>query len=101
VNASNQTDVMKNKMLRGQVLKTLTLFYPAPVDISNIKTALMTRGYIITADSMKVLHYLQDKGYIRMTENKIQDIDDSDLVELTAKGVDLIEDTIEDAGVVV
>lgn len=92
---------MKNKILRGQVLKTLTLFYPDAVDVSGIKSGLMARGIIVTADSMKTLHYLQDKGYIRITASKIQDLEDGDLIELTAKGVDLIEDTIQDPGVVI
>jgi hypothetical protein len=95
----NQTEVMKNKMLRGQVLRTLTLFYPSPVDVSGIKSALLTRGLLITADITKVLYYLKDKQYINISKSTITEIEDSDLVELTAKGVDLIEGTIDDPGV--
>lgn len=95
----DQVEVMKNKRLRGQVLRTLTLFYPSKVDVSGVKSALLTRGMIISADISKVLHYLQDKGYIKTSESKITEFEDSDLVELTAKGVDLIEGTIADAGV--
>lgn len=90
---------MKNKMLRGQVLRTLTLFYPSPVDVAGVKSALLTRGMIVSADIVKVLHYLEDKGYIKISENKISEIEDSNLIELTAKGVDLIEETITDPGV--
>lgn len=86
-------------MLRGQVLRTLTLFYPSPVDVSGIKSALLTRGLIISADIVKVIHYLENKGYIKISESKITEIEDSNLVELTAKGVDLIEGTITDPGV--
>lgn len=99
LNQANQTEVMKNKLLRGQILKTLTLFYPSPVNVNSLKTALMTRGVMATADITKTLHYLKDKEYIRITEGKIQEIEDDDLVELTAKGVDLMEGTIEDPGV--
>lgn len=95
----NQTEVMKNKMLRGQVLRTLTLFYPSPVDMQGIKSALITRGLFITADIVKVIHYLDDKEYIKTRESKIGEIEDSNLIELTAKGVDLIEGTITDSGV--
>lgn len=95
----DQVEVMKNKRLRGQVLRTLTLFYPSKVDVSGIKSALLTRGMTISADIAKVLHYLQDKGYVKISESKISDFEDSDLVELTAKGVDLIEGTIDDPGV--
>jgi hypothetical protein len=96
---ANQTQVMKNKIYRGQLLRTLTLFYPNPVDISSLKTALMTRGIVVTAEISNILHYLQDKQYIRVTEGRIVDLSDSDLIELTAKGVDLMECTITDPGV--
>lgn len=95
----DQVEVMKNKRLRGQVLRTLTLFYPSKVDVSGVKSGLLTRGMVISADISKVLHYLKDKGYIKTSESKITEFEDSDLVELTAKGVDLIEGTITDAGV--
>lgn len=95
----DQVEVMKNKRLRGQVLRTLTLFYPSKVDVSGIRSALLTRGMVISADISKVLHYLKDKEYIKTSECKISDFEDSDLVELTAKGIDLIEGTIEDPGV--
>ena len=95
----DQVEVMKNKRLRGQVLRTLTLFYPSKVDVSGVKSALLTRGMVISADISKVLHYLQDKGYIKTSESKISEFEDSDLIELTAKGVDLIEGTIDDPGV--
>lgn len=95
----NQTEVLKNKIMRGQILRTLVLFYPSPVDIGGLKTAMLTRGALHTADMTKVLHYLEDKEYIRLTEGKLQELCDSDLVELTAAGVDLIEGTTTDAGV--
>lgn len=94
-----QTEVIKNKMLRGQILRTLTLFYPSPVDVNGIKSALLTRGMFVSADILKPLHYLEDKQYIKISEAKISDLKDSDLIGLTAKGIDLMEGTIEDLGV--
>lgn len=98
---AEQVAITRNKIMRGQVLKTLALFYPDPIDISGIKSALMTRGITATADSIKVLHYLQDKKYIKITANKFQEITDGDLIEMTALGVDLIEDTIQDPGITI
>lgn len=95
----DQTQIIKNKMMRGQVLRTLTLFYPSPVTIGNLKSALITRGMTVTAEISKILHYLQDKKYIKLREGAIKDIVDDDLIELTALGIDLMEGTIEDAGV--
>lgn len=91
--------VIKNKRLRGQVLRTLSLFYPSAVDVGTIKSALLTRGITVSAEAAIVLHYLADKGYIRIKKAEVNEVEDSDLVELTAKGVDLIEGTVNDAGV--
>ncbi len=98
----NHTDgiqVAKNKMLRGQFLRTIALFYPAPISLKNLKTSLLTKGMTVEADVAKVVSYLRDKGYIKFTQGCIQGFEDDDMVELTAKGVDLLEGTIQDAGV--
>lgn len=94
-----QVQVMKNKMMRGQVLRTMALFYPEQVMIRDLKSALITRGMTVTADTTKVLHYLKDKEYIKLKEGGIKDFEDDDFVELSAKGIDLLEGTIDDPGV--
>lgn len=99
VNFPDGVQVAKNKMLRGQLLRTIALFYPAPISLKNLKTSLMTKGMNVEADVAKVITYLQDKGYIRVTQGCIQGFEDDDTVELTAQGVDLIEGTIDDPGV--
>lgn len=99
MNHTDGVQVTKNKMLRGQFLRTIALFYPAPISLKNLKTSLLTKGMTVEADIAKVIHYLQDKGYIRFTQGSIQGFEDDDTVELTAKGVDLIEGTINDPGV--
>jgi hypothetical protein len=95
----DQVQVVKNKMMRGQVLRTLALFYPSPITISNLKSALITRGMTLTADTTKVLHYLADKKYIKVTKGNLAEIEDDDLIELTASGVDLLEGSVDDLGV--
>ena len=97
----DQVQVHKNKMLRGQVLRTLALFYPSPVSIANIKTSLMQRGMFSGSDVSKVLEYLSDekKGYIKISEGKLKNFEDDDMVKLTSVGVDLIEGTLCDPGV--
>ena len=94
-----QTEIIKNKMMRGKILRTIALFYPSPMDIKDLKTSLMSRGVQLTADINKLLHYLQDKGYIKMSVPEICEVSDDTLVELTAKGIDLLEDSIKDPGV--
>lgn len=99
MNEAEKIEIVKNKRMRGQILRTLALFFPSPVDVAGLKSALLARGMIISADVSKTLYYLKDKDYIKISKNKITDIEDDDLVELTAKGVDLIEETIQDPGV--
>lgn len=98
-----EVQVMKNKRLRGQVLRTLVLFYPSPVDVGTLKSALITRGISASAETASVLSYLADENrkYIRVKTKgeNMNEIQDSDLVELTADGIDLIEGTQSDAGV--
>ncbi|WP_427340619.1 hypothetical protein [Caloranaerobacter sp. DY30410] len=101
MNFSDQTQVMKNKRMRGQILRTLTLFYPSSTSVREVKTALITRGMTAGADVTKYLCYLEDKGYIRRNDGMLKDVEDDDQIELTAKGIDLIEGTIEDPGVMI
>ncbi|PHS34911.1 MAG: hypothetical protein COA82_06690 [Alkaliphilus sp.] len=95
----DRAQAMKNKMLRGQVLRTLALFYPDTVSISGIKTALVTRGVLLTANTNKAIYYVEDKGYIKIRDVALKEIEDDTQIELTAKGIDLLEGTTEDAGV--
>lgn len=99
MNHADGVQVAKNKMLRGQFLRTVALFYPAPITLKNLKTSLLTKGMTVEADVAKVVTYLADKGYIRFQPGTIQGFEDDDTIELTATGVDLIEGTISDPGV--
>lgn len=99
MNHTDGVQIARNKMLRGQFLRTIVLFYPSPISLKNLKTSLLAKGMTVEADVAKVVSYLQDKGYIRFTPGKIPEFEDDDMVELTAKGVDLLEGTIADPGV--
>lgn len=96
----DEVQTTRNKMYRGQVVKTLGFFYPDPMTVEDLKGALIARGISITADTVKVLHYLADKEYIRIKEGGNSEFKDDDIVHLTAKGIDLIEATIIDPGVI-
>lgn len=100
MNRIDETQVLRNKQMRGQILRTLVLFYPDKTMISNIKTALITRGITATGEMNKHLNYLEDKGYIKSDDGFIKDNADDDMIMLTAKGVDLAEGTIIDMGVI-
>lgn len=99
MNHTDGVQVTKNKMLRGQFLRTIALFYPSAISLKQLKISLLSKGMTVEADISKVVSYLQDKEYIRYTQGCIGGFEDDDTVELTAKGVDLIEGTINDPGV--
>lgn len=96
----DEVQTTRNKMYRGQVVKTLGFFYPDPMTVEDLKGALIARGISIAADTVKVLHYLADKEYIRIKEGGSSEFKDDDIVHLTAKGIDLLESTIIDPGVI-
>ena len=96
----DETQVLKNKQMRGQIIRTLALFYPDTTSISNIRTALITKGVTSTGEMDKHLTYLEDKKSIIVKDGFIKDAKDDDMVTLTAKGVDLVEETIKDPGVI-
>lgn len=96
----DETQALKNKQMRGQLLRTLALFYPDTSTVSNIRAALITRGITSTGEMNKHLTYLEDKEYIRVKDGYIKDAKEDDIVTLTAKGIDLVEGTINDPGVI-
>lgn len=64
----------------------------------------MSRGLIISPDISKYLDYLHEAGYIEFTPDKITAYNayaKDAVVKLTRKGVDLVEQTIDDDGVYV
>lgn len=94
-----EAQVLRNKGYRGQIMRTLGLFYPAPVTVSNLKSALMAKGQSNVAETENHLHYLKGKGYIEVSNGITTENRADDFVTLTSKGVDLIEATISDPGV--
>ena len=99
MNRMDEVRIIKNKQLRGQIMRTMSLFYPDRVMVTNLKSSLMVRGLNDVSETYNHLHYLKDKGYIRVSEGLSKELKDDDLVEMTSRGVDLIEGTIDDPGV--
>lgn len=100
MNRMDETQVLKNKQMRGQIIRTLALFYPDATMVSNIRSALITKGVTSTGEMDKHLTYLEDKEYLTVKDGFVKDAKDDDIVMLTAKGIDLVEETIKDPGVI-
>ena len=88
------------KALRGQILDFLKRIYPREMD----ELAIISVFYQYYTDKQirQTLQYLVDKGYVEKKEADHPYKRRSKLVfyRLTAKGIDLIEKTISDEGII-
>lgn len=92
----------KNKALRGYILRYLAKGNQNMLLVRQITNAMVAEGLVLTPDISKHLEYLQEAGYIVFTDKKVTAYDayrKDAVIKLTRKGVDLLEDTIEDPGV--
>lgn len=99
---SGEQEVMRNKRIRGYIIRALSKGYRGTLSARQIVHMLITDELLLTADIGKYLKYLEEGGYIgyvgkNMDAFNVYDKDGS--VRLTKRGVDLVEDTIQDAGI--
>jgi hypothetical protein len=88
--------VIESKRLRALLIKTLYDAYPGSLLKGTLKRAYS--GNYSNMETDKQLEYLKGKGYIEMDSSDEQN-DDNIMVKVTSLGIDLMEETIEDAGV--
>lgn len=92
----------KNKALRGYILRYLAKGNQNKLLVRQITNAMVADGLILTPDISKHIDYLREAGYIEFTDQKVNAYNayrKDAVIKLTRKGVDLLEDTIEDPGV--
>jgi DNA-binding PadR family transcriptional regulator len=91
---------MNEKALRGYILDFLKRIYPAEVEELNVIATFYE--YWTEQQIKRALAYLVDKGYIEKTERKHPVLPRRKLhfYRLTAKGIDLLERTVEDNGII-
>ena len=92
----------QNKAIRGFILRALVRGNNYTLLCRQLSNLLSTRNMIISPDIGEHLQYLEKKGYIEFTDRKITSINayrNDAAVQLTPKGVDLVEGTEEDPGV--
>jgi hypothetical protein len=92
--------VIRNKQARGYILKLLELTHPTPTPSTAIQQAMIQDGLTVNQDISEHIDYLRGKGYVDVKDvtSKVLSISVVTL-KLTPKGVDLLEETIEDPGV--
>ena len=97
--------VSANKRARGEVLALMYSVQPMPVEIRTITNALLESKVVSVPDIARHVDYLVGKGYITVINEEDAEkvlrgvVPPSSFVKLTPKGIDLVEQTIEDPGV--
>lgn len=97
-----EQEVMRNKAVRGYIIRALAKGYNGALSARQITNMLVADGLIMTPDIGKHLKYLEDGGYIEFILKHISAYNayrKEGVIRLTKRGVDLVEDTIQDAGV--
>ena len=96
----DEVKVAEAKMLRGDIIEKLYLYYGQDIRITVLKSALRVKGYVNDDDIKKAIYYLGGEGkrYIHVEVNKNNWMDS--LIWLTPSGINLAEGDIEDKGVV-
>lgn len=91
-------DVTHKKLARGTILKVLNIGQPQPIPAHVIDICLIQRGLPMTESFLESqLQYLADKGYIETQDTCFEKAENPVLtVRLKAKGIDLLERSIED-----
>ena len=90
--------VLRSKRSRGQIMRTLAIFYPDPVMVCDLKVAMITRG-AGTAALEAHLRYLEHAGYVRRKDGLDKQCTEDDLIEVTPQGTKLLEGDLQDSSV--
>lgn len=99
-----RNEVEQNKAIRGYIVRSLVKGSQNRLLVRQIANALVDSGLIVSPDVSKHLSYLADGGYIEFLNKRLNAYNvyrEDAVIRLTKKGVDLVEGTIEDAGVTV
>ena len=94
-----EQEVAKNKAIRGYIIRALARGNQNALLVRQLTNALVADGMIFSPD---ISDYLADGGYIEFSGKRVNAYNvyrKDGVVQLTKKGVDLVEGTIEDPGV--
>ncbi|EPR07772.1 hypothetical protein [Ruminiclostridium papyrosolvens] len=98
----SELEVSRNKAIRGYIIRSLVKGHQNTLLLRQITNALVADGMIVSPDISKPLDYLLEGGYITFVDKAVNAYNayrKDAVIKLTKKGVDLVESTIEDAGV--
>lgn len=97
--------IARKKTTRGVLIKLLYDNQSAALTAQTMEYALMQDNPYISSEISAQLYYLCEKGYVTLYDGAehmplTRNPPRNALVRLTAKGIDLMEGTIEDGGVI-
>jgi len=99
---TTEQTVGRNKAIRGYIIRALARANASTMLVRQITNALMADNLIVSPDIGKQLAYLEDGGYLAFTNRKVNAYSayrNDTVIQLTKKGVDLVEGTIDDPGI--
>ena len=102
VDEMTEQEINRNKAIRGYIVRSLAKGNQNALLVRQITNALVADGLIYSPDISKHIEYLEEAGYIVFTSrsaNAYNAYRKDAVIKLTRKGVDLLEDTIQDPGV--
>ena len=97
-----EQEITKNKAIRGYIIRALAKGNQNTLLVRQVTNALVADGLIYSPDISKHIEYLEEAGHIVFTSrtaNAYNAYRKDAIIKLTKKGVDLLENTIEDPGV--
>lgn len=92
--------IKNRKRLRGYILRALNLFYPSPTSVESLQSSMLATLLTESLDILPYLDYLRDRGYVDINKTTTDYGLRLTYVKLTSKGIDVLEGTICDPGVI-
>lgn len=102
MNGAEKEEVKRNKAVRGYIIRCLVKGFNNTALTRQISNAMIAAGLILSPDIGKYISYLEDAGYVEITDDKVTAYtaySEDAVLRLTKEGVDLAEGTISDPGV--
>ncbi len=88
---------IENNRRRGLILENLKQKYPNGVDFVVLQKALELQGHTLSKRELaSLIEYLKDGEYVKVTYLKNYIL----VITLSKKGIDILEHTISDVGII-
>ena len=95
-------NAIKDKLARGYILKVLKMTHPTPTPLEAVSQAIIQDGLSVNPDIKEHIDYLLDRKYItiKTVAPRLACVSVT-VAKLTADGVDVLQHTKQDPGVII